>query len=46
VSLLVTRATGQEFELLRDHVADTWARPDVEVLYLSSRAPSAAAGMD
>lgn len=42
VSLLVTRATGQEFELLRDHVADAWGRRDVEVWYLSSRAPSAA----
>lgn len=42
VSLLVTRATGQEFELLRDHVAIVWGRRDVEVWYLSSRAPSAA----
>lgn len=42
VSLLITRATGQEYELLRDHIADVWSRRDVEVLYLSSRVPSAA----
>jgi hypothetical protein len=47
VSLLVTRATGQEFELLRDHLGEpsAWQRQDVEVLYLSSRTPSAAGGL-
>ena len=42
VSLLITRATGQEYELLRDFVLDAWGRRDVQVLYMSSRAPSAA----
>ena len=45
VSLLITRATGQEYELLRDFVLDAWGRRDVQVLYMSSRAPSAAGAL-
>eukprot|EP00899_Mesostigma_viride_P007194 jgi/Mesvir1/16476/Mv10035-RA.1 len=37
-SVIVTRSTSQEFELLQTYLAET--RPDVTVLYLNSRATS------
>ena len=40
ITLIVTRANTQEFELLQDYVIET--RPDVKLLYMSSRATSMA----
>ena len=38
VTFLVSRATSQEYELLAEYLRE--ARPDVKVLYVSSRAAS------
>ena len=40
ITFIVTRANTQEFELLQDYMAET--RPDVRLLYMSSRATSMA----
>ena len=40
LTLIVTRANTQEFELLQDYVSEN--RPDVKLMYMSSRATSMA----
>ena len=40
ITFIVTRANTQEFELLQDYLSET--RPDVQLLYMSSRATSMA----